>query len=188
LIINENRGRPHIVAIHVAVGIEVKNVRPWIYSRSNLVRELLLKCTSIDAVPVMIARRIHFSTFHVLSRCGVIVHQTFNHRLPATATSLAERARDKTLLGFHDIRQGNHPDARLTKFLHENLPRVLPGARENFDRYKDLLAEYGAGDTYESFAGRVRRRSQGLPEDFDEREPEADDFYEPEPEHEDYEC
>ena len=49
-----------------------------------------------------------------------------------------------------------------------------------------MLAEYGAGDTYESFAARVRRRSQGLPEDFDEREPESEDFDEPEPE--DDEC
>jgi hypothetical protein len=66
------------------------------------------------------------------------------------------------------------------------IPQVLRRARESFDRHKDLLAEYGSGDTYESFAARVRRRSQGLPEDFDEREPESEDFDEPEPE--DDEC
>jgi len=52
-------------------GIEVKNIREWIYPNRE---EVILKCCSIDAVPVLIARRIHFSTFHVLSRCGVVMH------------------------------------------------------------------------------------------------------------------
>ena len=42
-------------------GIEVKNIREWIYPNREEVTELLLKCCSIDAVPVLIARRIHFS-------------------------------------------------------------------------------------------------------------------------------
>jgi hypothetical protein len=110
-----------------AVGIEIKNLRQWMYPRRVEIRDMLLKCTTIDAVPVLIARRIHFSTFHVLTRCGVIVHQTYNHLLPATAAALAERARDKNLLGFHDIRLGNQPDARLTKFLHENTAGTTAG-------------------------------------------------------------
>jgi hypothetical protein len=66
---------------------------------------------------------------------------------------------------------------------------VLPRARENFDRYKDLLAEYGAGDTYESFAARVRRRSLGCRK-ISMSGTESGNFYEPEPEPEpeDYEC
>lgn len=150
-------------------GIEVKNIREWIYPNREEVIELLLKCCSIDAVPVLIARRIHFSTFHLLSRCGVLFHQTYNQLLPATAAALAERVRHKEAFGFHDIRVGNNPDARLQKFIGHNLPKVLPEARRAFDHYKDLLMSYGAGEIdYTEFAARSRRRSEGTNEDFDE--------------------
>jgi hypothetical protein len=73
------------------------------------------------------------------------------------------------MLGFHDIRLGNQPDARLTKFLHENLPAIVPEAGERFDAYIDLLSDSGNGIiAYEEFAARVRRRSQGANEDFDQ--------------------
>jgi hypothetical protein len=150
-------------------GIEVKNIREWIYPNREEVTELLLKCRAIDAVPVLIARRIHFSTFHVLSRCGVVIHQTYNQLLPFTATPLADQVRRKDALGFHDIRVGNDPDGRLQKFIGENLPKVLPEARQTFDRYKDLLMSYGSLEIdYTEFAARTRRRSEGKNEDFDE--------------------
>jgi hypothetical protein len=139
------------------------------YPQREEITELLQKCTAVHAVPVMIARRIHFSTFRVLNPCGVILHQTYNQLLPTSAAAIAAQARDKNMLGFHDIRLGNQPDDRLTKFLHENLPAVVPGARERFETYTNLLADYGNGAiAYEEFAARVRRRSQGVNEDFDQ--------------------
>ncbi|MGH8679291.1 MAG: hypothetical protein ACREUQ_13200, partial [Burkholderiales bacterium] len=41
-------------------GVEVKNIRPWIYPKSEDLKEFLRKCCSIDAVPVLIARRISY--------------------------------------------------------------------------------------------------------------------------------
>src|SRR5665213_127758 len=150
-------------------GIEVKNIREWIYPDREEVTEMLLKCCSIDAVPVLIARRIHFSTFHVLSRCGVVFHQTYNQLLPVTVSALADQVRHKDAFGFHDIRVGNDPDVRLQKFIGENLPKVLPDARQTFDHYKDLLMSYGSREIdYTEFAARSRRRSEGKNEDFDE--------------------
>jgi hypothetical protein len=100
------------------------------------------------------------------------MHQTYNQLLPATASSLADQARHKDALGFHDIRVGNDPDARMQKFIGENLPKVLPDARQNFDRYKDLLLSYGSLEIdYTEFAARSRRRSEGTNEDFDEPSP-----------------
>jgi hypothetical protein len=152
----------------ILIGLEAKNIREWLYPQREEITELLQKCTAVDAVPVLIARRIHFSTFRVLNPCGVILHQTYNQLLPMSATAIAARDRDKNMLGFHDIRLGNQPDDRLTKFLHDNLPAVVPEARERFETYKDLLADYGNGViAYEEFAARARRRSQGVNEDFD---------------------
>jgi hypothetical protein len=158
-------------------GIEVKNIRNWMYPSREEIAELILKCCALDVVPVLIARRIHYSTFSVLNPCGVILHQNFNQLYPNSAQALAEKVKNKNLLGYHDVRIGNIPDARMIRFLHENLPKVLADARARFDDFKDLLCGYANDEfTYESFAARVKRRSQGLPEDFPESEPDPSDW------------
>jgi len=123
-------------------GLELKNIREWFYPARTEVRELLLKCCSLNLVPVLIARRIHISLFNVLNPCGVITHQTYNQLYPYSEAPLAEQVSHKDLLGYHDIRVGNAPDARLTHFIHVNLPSLLPTARKQFDRFRDVLADY----------------------------------------------
>src|SRR5208282_696413 len=86
------------------LGIECKNTRPWLYPHDTDVREALVKCLALDVVPVIIARRIPFVSFKILSTCGVIMHETYNQLLPNADAALAARAKDKKLLGFHDIR------------------------------------------------------------------------------------
>ena len=54
-------------------GIEVKNLREWLYPDRVEIHELLLKCCALDVVPVLIARRIHYSTYSVLNACGVTI-------------------------------------------------------------------------------------------------------------------
>ena len=148
-------------------GIEVKNIREWFYPDRVEIREMLFKCCAIDVVPVLIARRIHYSTFSVLNPCGVIIHQTYNQLYPDSAKDLAEKVRDKHLLGYHDVRLGNQPDTRLVHFIHKNLPQLLLGARVSFNAFKDLLSYYANGThSYKSFAARVKRRLRGLPEDL----------------------
>jgi hypothetical protein len=153
------------------LGIECKNVREWLYPQQAEVKELLLKCLALDCVPVMIARRIPYVTFRLLWTCGCIMHQTFNQLFPKSAQQIADQARHKDLLGYHDIRTGNLPDARLTTFIQKNLLSVADEARQRFDEYKDLLSDYVSGELeYMAFAARVRRREQGLNEDFDDDE------------------
>lgn len=148
------------------LGIECKNVRHWMYPHVEEIRELLVKSLALDAVPVLIARRIHFATFAVYSKCGVIVHQTYNQLIPQSDEVLAAKLRDKTLLGYHDIRLGNQPDARLVKFVTVNLPKVAAEARKKFHEHEDLLTAYADGAMeYEEFAARVLRRWRGENED-----------------------
>jgi len=151
-----------------AVGIEIKNIREWLYPDRDEIREMLLKCCQLDAVPLLIGRRIPFVTFRLLNPCGVITHQTYGQRFPDSDVGLAALARDKRLLAYHDIRLGNQPDARLDKFIGTNLPKILRKARVQFDAYSDLLQAYGAKDIgYQEFAARVRRRELGQNEDDD---------------------
>ena len=119
-------------------GIEIKNIRQWIYPARDEIREMLLKCCTLDIVPVLIGRRIHFSTFSVLHPCGVLLHQTFNQLYPASEAAFAAQVRGKDLLGYHDVRLGNTPDPRLTAFITKHLPVLLPSARVRFDAFKDL--------------------------------------------------
>ena len=80
-------------------GIEAKNVREWLYPAREEITDLLRKAIALDCVPVLIARRFPFVTFKVLSACGVVFHQNYNQLLPETARDLAEKAKDKRLLG-----------------------------------------------------------------------------------------
>lgn len=75
------------------------------------------------------------------------------------------------VLGYHDVRLGSEPDRRLQRFIGVNLLLLLPGARDRFERFKDLLLEYATGEhAYKSFAARVKRRMRGEPEDLPEPE------------------
>lgn len=149
-------------------GIEAKNTREWLYPDRSEVKDFLYKCCALDAVPVLIARRIPFVTFKLLNACDCIVHQTYRQYYPESERELAEDLKDKTLFGYHDLTLGNQPDARLNKFIHENLPKQLPLMRPKFEEFKDLAAMYGSGEIeYKAFAARVRRREQGTNEDRD---------------------
>ncbi|HYH81940.1 MAG TPA: hypothetical protein VEX86_19195, partial [Longimicrobium sp.] len=164
-----DNGRFDFLYSHLSAGfagIEAKNVRPWMYPDRPEVRDLLRKCVFLDAVPVLIARRIHYSTFSVLNHCGVLLHQSYNQLFPEADRALAALAADKKLLGYHDVRVGNEPDARLRRFLLEHLPSLLPDARASFEANKDLLEAFTVGRMpYLEFAARVKRRAHGEPED-----------------------
>jgi hypothetical protein len=83
----------------------------------------------------------------------------FNQLYPYSDLPLANQAKHKDLLGYHDIRVGNAPDERLKLFISTNLPSLLPRARSLFDQTKDLLAAYGNnGVDYDSFRDQVKAR------------------------------
>ena len=98
----------------------------WVYLDRPEIKELLRKSLDLNAVPILIARRIPFATIHVLGPCGVLFHQMYNQLYPSVDDALAALARDKRLLGYHDIRVGNQPDARLKRFIEEYLGSLLP--------------------------------------------------------------
>jgi hypothetical protein len=150
------------------LGLEFKNVREWLYPDRTEIREVIDKCLRLDCVPVMIGCRIPYVTFRLLQPCGVIIHQTYNQLFPTSDQVLADRARHKHNLGYHDIRLGNTPDDRLLKFITKNLITVADSARERFDAYKDILEAFVSHDIqYREFAARIRRRQSGSKEDND---------------------
>jgi hypothetical protein len=51
------------------LGIECKNIRPWLYPDREEVSETLTKCLALNCVPVIIARRVPYVSFILLSKC-----------------------------------------------------------------------------------------------------------------------
>ena len=150
------------------IGIEAKNVRPWLYPHDPELRSAIRKALTLGTIPVIIARRIPYVSFHVLGACGVIMHETYNQRMAQADEAVADQAKHKDLLGYHDIRTGNVPDARLTRFVSTNLPNLLNPAREKLNQFEDLLWPFATGEMpYTEFAARVRRRQAGQNEDSD---------------------
>lgn len=140
-----------------ALGIEIKNIREWIYPEKQLVKDLLSKCLDIDVVPVLIARRIHYTTFSILNACGAIVHQFYNQRYPNSEAELAALVSHKDRLGYFDVRVGNEPDDRMIKFFGNSIPLAAPRMREVFDEKKDLISDYVENRiTYVEFERRLR--------------------------------
>jgi hypothetical protein len=139
---------------NIAAGIEVKNIRKWIYPEQQEIKDLLKKCCALDLIPILVARRIHFTTTRLLIPRGGLVHETYNQRIPEADAQLAQRAQSKHLLGYHDIRLGNQPDARMLRFA-EVLPSLFPGARSRF--------EAGGREELDAFAnGHATLASLGL--------------------------
>lgn len=146
-------------------GIEAKNIREWIHPGHNYTRALIKKSLDLDCVPILVARRFQYSLFSVLFPCGLMLHQNFNQLLPEADRALADQAKDKRLLGYHDIRVGNQPDKRLIKFITIDLPQGLPKARRRFDENKDLLEAFvNDGIDLAELTALVRQRAKKTPE------------------------
>lgn len=153
------------------LGLECKNIREWLYPNRSEITETLSKALTLDCVPVIIARRIPFVTYKLMTACGIIVHQTYNQLMASADAEIANRVKHKDSLGYHDIRLGNDPDARLLKFIGVDMMNVAVEARRKFEIYKDLLESFSSGElSYPAFAARVRRRENGKNEDRDEEE------------------
>lgn len=127
------------------VGIEVKNYRTWLYPRSSEVREMLWKCGDIGAIPVLVARRLPFITIRLLQMGGCLIHENYNQLYPSADEELANQVRKKNLLGYHDVRTGNEPDARMLRFMGKLLPELVKEARPTFDKFREAHRQYGKG-------------------------------------------
>ncbi len=142
-------------------GIEVKNYRTWLYPRSKEVREMLWKCGDIDAVPVLMARRLPFITIRLLQMGGCLVHENYNQLYPAADAELAAQVRQKNLLGYHDVRTGNEPDARMMRFVEKLLPGLVKEARPRFNVLREAHRAYGKGTiTYREWLKEIRKGSK----------------------------
>jgi hypothetical protein len=160
----------------------VKNLRSWLYPWSHEVWDLLAKVGDFpEVVPILIARRIHPTTFRMLKDIGALGYQTrqqwFAERGGNHSIDPTRFAQVAASLGFDDatlLGGARAPDGRMSNFFSQTLRRVpnhadLPLVEVSAQRWAGaapLAADYtalraermDAGDRRElltEFAGRV---------------------------------
>lgn len=126
-----------------ALCIECKNYREWIYPRSDAIVNLIIKSFEMDITPVLIARRIHYSTrTNLLEPAGIIAHESLHQYYPPEQSELVEKIKHKRMLGFTDIRASEEPENRTVKFFREDLPKLAPHMSVIWNRNKNFLYQY----------------------------------------------
>lgn len=100
----------------IPVGVEVKNIREWIYPESQELWQAIRAATELNCVPVLVTRRIHFTTGRFCRSVGMAVFETQRQYFaPALKDDprLLNVYRD---LHFCDVLPWDAADPYITKF------------------------------------------------------------------------
>ncbi len=126
-----------------AICIECKNYREWIYPHSPLISELIVKAVELGCLPLMIARRIHYTTRENLFKpAGIMFHETLYQYYPLSHDEITANVKEKTLLGFSDVRATEEPDRRTVRFFNDYLPTITAFSAALWNSRKGALEAY----------------------------------------------
>lgn len=127
----------------VAVPIEVKNVREWIYADSERLHQLLHKAArlqeqfpDVGIVPVLACRRGAYNTFRMAKAFGFYVADARAQFLPqredVTPTGIEEVI---VGLGYEDLTQAVRPHRLLKHHFAKAIPKVAARAASDWGQY-----------------------------------------------------
>jgi len=123
--------------------IECKNYREWIYPHHGVIKETVVKAYELGCLPVLVARRIHYTAMtNLLRPAGIMAHEALFQYYLADQVELAERVRDKTKLGFTDVLASEEPHPRTEKFFSHDLLHVVGAMAQAWSRNRDALYAY----------------------------------------------
>ena len=123
-------------------GGEAKNYREWIYPDSSEIWSAISKCCELDAVPVLITRKLPYISFLLFRNIGMVGYQThFQFFHPIVEPELA-RVKHVAGLGYKDIHCVTEPDANMINFFKTTLPRIGPDFQQRFASHKLLLQHF----------------------------------------------
>jgi hypothetical protein len=141
-------------------GGEDKNFREWFYPDSQEIWAAISKCCEIDAVPLLITRKLPYVTFLFFGKAGMVGFQThFQFFHPVVAPELA-RVKAVDGLGYKDIHCTLEPSEQLTNFFARTIPKIAPDFLKRFAARKALLKQYAdtAGLASKDLDGRHRTK------------------------------
>lgn len=140
------------------VAVEDKNEREWLGPKSLEVWELIGKALRLNALPVLICRKVTYDLFLMFKQIGALAFQTHGQRFPEDFGVRLARVQHRDGLGFADIRYGAEPSPGLLRFLGVTLPGLLSDRLVLFREKKALLEEYAFNRLEEDLVGPQRNR------------------------------
>jgi len=152
--------------------IECKNLREWIYPTDESLKELIIKASGLSTIPVLIARRIHYSTLkNFLEPAGIIAHESYFQYYPSSKHALAAQAKDKNLLGFTDVMPTEDPHDRTRRFMSGMLPSIVERMAGRWYRHEQILLDYANDEiNLAQLYTAIGSRAGGKWRDFDEED------------------
>lgn len=124
------------------IGVEAKNVREWIYPRSERVWRMIRKCLVVDAVPLLVTREAAYVTHMLFSRMGMLAFETHRQLFSPLVAPYLAYIRHTDELGYKDVLTWDptKPHPHLLTFLQKTVPQVLPATAAQWQGRRDLLA------------------------------------------------
>ena len=124
----------------IRVVVQVKNTREWYYPNSETVWQLLASAVQLDAIPVLIARRVAEPSFLFADDAGAFLVPSFNTYIHQDAQASPDwTAFDEacTNLGYKDVKLINpeRPEERHVT-LWTKLAARLPEMKATFDPHR----------------------------------------------------
>jgi hypothetical protein len=123
----------------VALPIEVKNLRDWLYPTNAEVYQLLLKAarlqqahSSVRIMPLLITRRMHITTFRMLKNLGAYAVQTKRQYISAVEGGAQRIEEVRTGLGFLDLTPLDADDDLITRRFTRGVPRDAARVSEDW--------------------------------------------------------
>ncbi len=135
-----------------SIGVEVKNVREWIYPTSGEVWIMVKKCLQINAVPLLVTRKTSYIARQTLDALGIMYFEVFRQVFSQHVAHYLRDIQHTDILGYKDVVAVDvGPNPHLVLYLQKTLPLQLGDHRTQWDEMHDLLHEYaverGLGST-----------------------------------------
>lgn len=129
--------------------IECKNYREWLYPRDTIIKELIVKSYELECLPLIIDRRIHYTTrANLLVPAGIMAHESYFQYYPSDKADLASKVAHKRLLGFTDVRATEEPDKRTMRFFETHVPKIVSTMAKRWKDNRQALYDYANGEIH----------------------------------------
>jgi len=133
------------------IGIEVKNIREWIYPDSVEIWKALKACLDLHCTPIIINRAFHFTSFPFFRDIGVLGHETnkqyfvYDLRKDPDFQAIKDELYYRDIIPWRVTKKGIKPDPPIVTFFTTTVPRMIERTIERFELNKPLLLQYAPG-------------------------------------------
>lgn len=128
----------------IPLGVEVKNIREWVYASSDTVWELLGKCAYFEVLPVLITIQISYTTLRDFKKIGLIGFTTYKQFFHPDLQNEKDLKliKSKDGLCFKDINFTTDPSPELIKFFSTRIPNNIETYNKTFMENLSLIKTY----------------------------------------------